>query len=91
MAQNNNHAGNVHAREGYCDIMIRANQALSNSQSEVAIEYYTKVLFDLSPGDVCAFLNRSIAYVCEGHSELAVTDAYRASLAAKDLCNVRVS
>ena len=90
MAQNNNQAGIVHARDGYCDIMVRGNQALSNGNPEVAIKYYTKVLYDLSPGDVCAFLNRSIAYVCEGHSELAVTDAYRASLAAKAMHNVRL-
>lgn len=83
MAQNNNHAGIVHARDGYCDIMVRGNQALSNRQPEVAIKYYTKILYKLSPGDVCALLNRSIAYVCEGYFELAVTDAYRASLAAR--------
>ena len=90
MAQNNNHAGIVYARDGYCDIMVRGNQALSNRQPEVAIKYYTKVLYDLSPGDVCALLNRSIAYVCEKHSELAVTDAYRASLAARAMNYVRV-
>ena len=90
MAQNNNHAGIVHARNGYCDVMVRGNQALSNSQPEVATRYYTKVLYELSPGDVCALLNRSIAYMCEGYSELAVTDAYRASLAARAMNHVRV-
>ena len=89
MAPNNNNAGVVHARDGYCDFMIRGNEALSNRNPEVAIKYYTKVLYGLSPGDVCALLNRSIAYVCEGYSELAVTDAYRASLAARAMRHVR--
>ena len=90
MAQTNNHAGIIHARDGYCDIMVRGNKALSNGRSEVAIPLYTKILYILSPGDVCAFLNRSIAYVHEGYSELAVIDAHRASLAAKEMYNVRV-
>ena len=91
MAQNNNHAGVVYARNGYCDFMIRGNEALSNGRAELAIKYYTKILYDLSPGDVCALLNRSIAYVYEGYNELAVTDAYRASLAAREMRHVRVS
>lgn len=90
MAQANNNAVVVHARDGYCDTMVRGNKALSNRNSEVAIQIYTKILYDLSPGDVCAFLNRSIAYVQEGYSELAVIDAYRASLAAREMNNVRV-
>ena len=90
MAQNSNPAGIVHARNSYCDFMVRGNEALTNRRPEVAIQCYTKVLYELSPGDVCALLNRSIAYASEGYGELAVTDAYRASLAARAMNHVRV-
>lgn len=63
------------------DKMLDANRALSRGQPEAAIELYTQVLYDLSPGHVCAFLNRSLCYVWMGYYELAAADAYRAALA----------
>lgn len=71
--------------------MVRGNKALSSHRSEEAIQRYTEVLYKLSPGHVCAFLNRSMAYIDEGYYDLAVMDAYRACMAASELCKVRIS
>lgn len=79
----------VHAPKSFCDVMVHANIALSNNNLEEAIEHYTAVLYKLSPGHVCAFLNRSMAYVRSGYYELAVIDAYRACIAANELKKVR--
>lgn len=42
--------------------------------------HYTRVLYKTSPGYICAFLNRSFAYISLGYPELAVVDAYRAAI-----------
>lgn len=70
--------------------MVTANMALSDGRIADAIRNYTEVLYNLSPGNVCAFLNRSLAYLEDGDYELAVVDAYRAGLAASELRKVRV-
>lgn len=71
--------------------MVRANIALSSGRPEQAIRHYTEVLYKLSPAHVCAFLNRSMAYIEERYYELAVVDAYRACIATSELGKVRVS
>lgn len=71
------------------DIMVRGNMLLSTGKTAEAINYYTHVLHKLSPGHVCAFLNRSIAYLEEGCYELAVMDAHRAKIAVDEMRNVR--
>lgn len=81
----------VHAPKSFCDVMIHANSALSCGRSEAAIRHYTEVLYELSRGNVCAFLNRSLAYLEGGYYELAVVDAYRACVAIKDVGKVRIS
>lgn len=80
-----------HASDSYCGVMVRGNIALSTGKSAEAIEHYTEVLYKLSPGHVCAFLNRSLAYLEEGYYELAVMDAHLAKIAADELRKVRVS
>ena len=64
------------------DFMISANTALANHNPEEALTLYTKILCEVSPGHVCAFLNRSLCYLHLGHYELAAADAYRAALAS---------
>lgn len=81
----------VHAHESLCDVMVRANKALSSHRPQEAIQHYTKVLYKLSPGHVCAFLNRSMAYLYEGYYDLAVMDAYRACIAASELSKVNIA
>ena len=49
---------------------------------------YTEVLYKLSPGRVCTLRNRSMALLQCGHAELAVMDAYHASIAAVGLRKV---
>ena len=51
---------------------VHWNIVLSNDRPVESIRLYTKILYTLSPDHVCAFLNRRIAYVHEGYSELAV-------------------
>lgn len=80
----------VHAPESFCDVMVRANIALVNDRPEKAIHLYTEVLYKLSPAHVCAFLNRSMAYIQDGYYELAVTDAYRACITASELRKVLI-
>ena len=64
------------------DVLIRANIFLSQRKPTEAINLYTEVLYAVSPGHVCALLNRALAYVCLQRPELAVVDAYRAAIAA---------
>ena len=73
------------------DVMIRGNMLLSTGKSADSINYYTHVLYQLSPAHVCAFLNRSIAFLEEGYYELAVMDAHRAKIAVDEMRNVRGS
>ena len=80
-----------HAPKGFCDVMVHGNIALYNGSLAEAINHYTEVLYNLSPGHVCAFLNRSMAYLESGYWELAVMDAYRACLAASELRQVRAA
>ena len=79
----------IHAPKGFCDVMIHANIALNNGEFGEAINHYTEVLYKLAPAHVCAFLNRSMAFLKIGYHELAVVDAYRACGAANDLRKVR--
>lgn len=85
MAQSTRRLRLVHAGESFCDTMVSANTALSDGRIGDAIRHYTEVLYKQSPGHVCAFLNRSLAYLEDGDCELAVMDAYRAGLAASEL------
>ncbi|OCL08289.1 hypothetical protein AOQ84DRAFT_407199 [Glonium stellatum] len=62
--------------------IARANSHLSEFKPKAALELYTQVLTKTSPGHPCAFLNRSLCYLVLGFPSLAVTDAYRALLAA---------
>ena len=71
--------------------MVQANIALTSGYPAEAISHYNEVLYNLSPGHVCALLNRSMAYIESGYYELAVVDAYRASIAAGELRMVRLS
>lgn len=64
------------------EAMMRANQLLSEHEPDKAIKIYSKILYKLSPGSVCAFLNRSLAYILLQLPELAVVDAYRACMLA---------
>ena len=68
--------------------MVCANKALNNGDLTEAINRYSEVLHKLSPGHICALLNRSMAYLKSGYGELAVMDAYRAGVAATQLRKV---
>ena len=81
----------IHATERFCDVMVHANIALSDGRPEEAIRRYTEVLYELQPAHVCAFLNRSMAYLELGYYDLAVMDAYRACITANELGKVSVS
>ena len=81
----------VHAPKGFCEVMIHANIALSNGEIGEAINHYNEVLYKLAPAHVCAFLNRSMAFLKSGYYELAVVDAFRACVAARELRQVRCS
>jgi len=65
--------------------LFRANSALASKRFDNAHELYTKVLYQLSPGHVVAFLNRALTYICLGYPELAVTDCYRAAQVCHEL------
>ena len=69
--------------------MVRANIALNNGDFLEAINRYSEVLYQIAHGNVCALLNRSMAFLQRGHGELAVMDAYRACVAAAELRKVR--
>ena len=80
-----------HASNSVCGVMVRGNIALTTGKSKEAIEHYTEVLYKLSPGHVCAFLNRSMAYLEQGYYELAAMDAHRAKIATDELRKVCIS
>ena len=65
--------------------LVQANIFLSQRNPQEAIELYTKILYTVSPGHACALLNRALAYICLDHPELAVVDAYRAAMSARDM------
>ncbi|KAL8816284.1 MAG: hypothetical protein Q9223_004676 [Gallowayella weberi] len=66
------------------NIIFQANCHLLAGRNRQAIELYTDVLYKKSPGHIIAFLNRSLAYVCDKPG-LAVTDAYRAGVLIQTL------
>ena len=78
----------IPAGNDFRHVMLRGNIALSDQRTEEAIRLYTKVLYTLSPGHVCALLNGSMAYLLDGYAELAVMDAHRACIAADELLKV---
>lgn len=79
----------THRAKTFEDHIIHANMALRDGNPGEAICYYDRVLYELSPGHICALLNRCLAYIESGHPELAVMDAYRAKIAASELREVR--
>ncbi len=81
----------IYTPERFCDVIVHGNIALSDGRPDEAIRHYTEVLYELQPAHVCAFLNRSIAYLELGYYDLAVMDAYRACITANEMRKVRVS
>ncbi|MCJ1371786.1 hypothetical protein MMC20_003005 [Loxospora ochrophaea] len=79
------HLETIHSRDSAEDILFRANSLLSSRRPSEALPLYTRILYDISPGHVFAFLNRSLAYVVLGYPELAVVDAYRAAIASHEM------
>ena len=77
-----------HAPRDFRDVMIHANIALTKGELVNATNLYSEVLYKLSPGLLCALLNRSMAFLQGGYPELAVMDAYRACVAANELRKV---
>ncbi|MCJ1474619.1 hypothetical protein MMC13_003279 [Lambiella insularis] len=73
----------IHSHDGAEDLLFRGNAELAAGQPDRALHLYTRVLYKTCPGHVCAFLNRSLAYISLGYPELAVMDAYRAAF----VCN----
>lgn len=73
----------IHSHDSSEDLLFRGNAELAAKRPDRALQLYTKVLYEVCPGHVCAFLNRSLAYISLGYPELAVMDAYRAAL----VCN----
>ena len=65
--------------------MFKANALLAARRPREALNLYTRILYQKSPGHICAFLNRALAYSVLGYPELAVVDAYRALVLAGDL------
>ncbi|KAK3044532.1 hypothetical protein LTS18_001011, partial [Coniosporium uncinatum] len=63
-------------------ILAQATNHLIAGRPSRAHEIYTEILASSSPGHPCAFLNRSLCYLLLDYPSLAVTDAYRALLAA---------
>ena len=72
----------IHSRDSTDDLLFRANAHLAGHEPDKALPLYTKVLYETSPGHVCAFLNRSLAYIALGYPELASMDAFRAAVSA---------
>ena len=70
----------IHSHGSADDLLFRGNAELAAGYPESALELYTKVLYELCPGHICAFLNRALAYIALGYPELAVMDAYRAGI-----------
>jgi len=63
-------------------ILAQATDHLIAGRPSRAHEISTNVLANSSPGHPCAFLDRSLCYLLLDYPSLAVTDAYRALLAA---------
>ena len=68
----------VQQRDGPEYFCFRGNEELLNNRPKQAIQHYTHVLYELSPGHIGAFLNRCMAYNVYGYPELAAYDAYAA-------------
>ena len=81
----------IHSHNGPDDLLFRANALLATGNAEEALRLYTRILYGVSPGHVCAFLNRSLAYLALGYPELAVTDAYRAAVVTHSIRATRRS
>jgi hypothetical protein len=56
-------------------VFQHANYYLSNNKPKDALELYTKILGEISPGHPVAFLNRSLCYLLLDFPSLAVIDA----------------
>ena len=69
------------------DLMFKGNKALAARRPKEAHDHYTKILYSVCPGHICAFMNRCLAYLLMGYPELAVTDAYRATQMCHELRN----
>ncbi|KAL9121560.1 MAG: hypothetical protein Q9187_001879 [Circinaria calcarea] len=79
----------IHSHDSADDLMFKANALLAARRPREALNLYTKILYQKSPGHICAFLNRALAYSLLGYPELAVVDAYRALVLLGDLQNRR--
>ena len=79
----------IHSHDSPDDLMFKANALLAARRGREALNLYTKILYQKSPGHICAFLNRALAYSLLGYPELAVVDAYRALVLLGDLQNRR--
>ena len=75
----------IHSHDSADDLMFKANALLAARRPREALNLYTKILYQKSPGHICAFLNRALAYSLLGYPELAVVDAYRALVLSGDL------
>ncbi|MCJ1432014.1 hypothetical protein MMC27_001370 [Xylographa pallens] len=75
----------VRNHESADELLFRGNAELVAGRPDQALRLYTKVLYDVSPGHVCAFLNRAMAYISLGYPELGVMDAYRAAITCQEL------
>ena len=75
----------IHSTDSADDLMFRANQSLATGYPKIALSLYTRILYDVCPGHICAFLNRALAYIVLGYPELGVVDAYRAAVIAHDM------
>jgi hypothetical protein len=80
----------IHAANSPEELLFRANAHLSKGALKKALQLYTKVLYETSPGHICAFLNRALAYMRLGYPALAVVDAYRAGIAANEMRSINV-
>ncbi|MCJ1296779.1 hypothetical protein MMC34_008346 [Xylographa carneopallida] len=75
----------VRNHESAVEILFEGNVELVAGRPEQALRLYTQVLYDVSPGHVCAFLNRAMAYIALGYPDLGVMDAYRAAITCHEL------
>ena len=90
MAQPKESAPRLHrSPQSFWVAMVQANKALSNHETDEAVQHYNNVLYTSAPAHTCAFLNRSMAWIESGYYELAVMDVYRACRTANELKQVR--
>ncbi|MCJ1408692.1 hypothetical protein MMC19_002767 [Ptychographa xylographoides] len=75
----------IHTHNSADDLLFQANAQLAAGHPDIALDLYTKVLYEVSPGHLCAFLNRALAYIQLGYPELGVVDAYRAKCICQKL------